>query len=256
MATFTGAQKAVVCVNGTNALHLALMLVGVQPGDEVITQSLTFIATANAIHYCGAHPVFLDIDQDTLGLSPTAVQTFLDTQTEQRADGCYNKGTGRRIAACLPMHTFGHPCRIDELVAISERYHIELVEDAAESLGSWYKGRHTGTFSKIGVLSFNGNKILTTGGGGMLLFNDEALAKRTTSPPKPKYPIPGNLYTMKLDITTACPTSMPHWGWLSWNNSAPSWRPNVPWLRPTGLTLANWAFLSSPNPNMPLPTTG
>jgi aminotransferase in exopolysaccharide biosynthesis len=178
MAAYTGASKAVVCVNGTNALHMALMLVGVKPGDEVITQSLTFIATANAIHYCGAQPVFLDIDKDTLGLSPLAVQAFLDTQTEQRADGCYNKATGRRIAACVPMHTFGHPCRIDELVALCEQYHIDVVEDAAESVGSWYKGRHTGTFANVSVLSFNGNKLLTTGGGGMLLFKHEALAIR------------------------------------------------------------------------------
>jgi aminotransferase in exopolysaccharide biosynthesis len=178
IARFTGAKKAVVCVNGTNALHLALMLAGVKQNDEVITQSLTFIATANAISYCGAHPVFVDIDKDTLGLSPKALNIFLSQNTEQKSDGCYNKITNRKIAAIVPMHTFGHPCRIDEIAEICQQYKIELVEDAAESLGSYYKEKHTGTFGKIGVLSFNGNKIITTGGGGMLLFNDELLAAK------------------------------------------------------------------------------
>lgn len=178
MARFTGAKKAVVCVNGTNALHLALKLAGVKQNDEVITQPLTFIATANAISYCGAHPVFVDIDKDTLGLSPNALELFLSQHTEQKTDGCYNKTTNRKIAAIVPMHTFGHPCRIDEIAEICQQYKIELVEDAAESLGSYFKGQHTGTFGKIGVLSFNGNKIITTGGGGMLLFNDEELAAK------------------------------------------------------------------------------
>lgn len=178
MARFTGAKKAVVCVNGTNALHLALMLAGVKRNDEVITQPLTFIATANAISYCGALPVFVDIDKDTLGLSPNALELFLSQYTEQKTDGCYNKTTNRKIAAIVPMHTFGHPCRIDEIAEICQQYKIELVEDAAESLGSYYKEKHTGTFGKIGVLSFNGNKIITTGGGGMLLFNDEQLAAK------------------------------------------------------------------------------
>ena len=178
MARFTGAKKAVVCVNGTNALHLALKLAGVKQNDEVITQPLTFIATANAISYCGAHPVFVDIDKDTLGLSPNALELFLSQHTEQKTDGCYNKTTNRKIAAIVPMHTFGHPCRIDEIAEICQQYKIELVEDAAESLGSYFKGQHTGTFGKIGVLSFNGNKIITTGGGGMLLFNDEQLAAK------------------------------------------------------------------------------
>lgn len=178
MARFTGAKKAVVCVNGTNALHLALMLAGVKQNDEVITQPLTFIATANAISYCGAHPVFVDIDKDTLGLSPNALELFLSQHTEQKTDGCYNKTTNRKIAAIVPMHTFGHPCRIDEIAEICQQYKIELVEDAAESLGSYFKGQLTGTFGKIGVLSFNGNKIITTGGGGMLLFNDEQLAAK------------------------------------------------------------------------------
>jgi len=184
MAEYTGAKKAVVCVNGTNALHLALMMVGVERDTEVITQPLTFIATANAISYCGAHPVFLDVDLDTLGLSPTALRNWLETSTIQQINKStnqqqtINKKTGRPITACVPMHTFGHPARIDEIVEICNEYNIPVVEDAAESLGSYYKGQHTGTFGKIGVLSFNGNKVITTGGGGMLLFQDEELAKK------------------------------------------------------------------------------
>lgn len=173
MAAYTGAARAVVCVSGTNGLHMALMLVGVAQGDEVITQPLTFIATANAISYCGAHPVFVDVDRDTMGLSPTKMAAWLETHAEVRNEQCYNKGTGRRIKACVPMHTFGHPVHLDELVALCREWYIELVEDAAESIGSYYKGRHTGTFGRVGVLSFNGNKTITTGGGGMLLFNEE-----------------------------------------------------------------------------------
>lgn len=178
IAKFTGAAKAVVCVNGTNALHLALLLGGVKIGDEVITQPLTFVATAYAISYCGANPVFIDIDKKTIGLSPNVLSDFLENNTEQRADGCYNIKTKRKITACVPMHTFGHPCRIDEIAEICKKFNISLIEDAAESLGSYYKGQHTGTFGKVGVLSFNGNKIITTGGGGMLLFNDIHLADK------------------------------------------------------------------------------
>lgn len=178
ISEYTGAAKAVVCVNGTNALHIALKLVGVEKNDEVITQPLTFIATANAISYCGAVPVFIDVDIDTMGLSPKSLETFLLKETIMKADGCYNKITGNRIKACVPMHTFGHPCRIDEIDIICNKYNIELIEDAAESLGSFYKGKHTGTFGKIGVLSFNGNKTITSGGGGMLLFNNDKLAQR------------------------------------------------------------------------------
>jgi perosamine synthetase len=178
MSEFTGAKKAVVCVNGTNALQLALQLIGVKREDEVLTQSLTFIATPNAISYCGAHPVFLDVDKETMGLSPMAVGKWLDNNTVLKDGICYNKTTARRIKACVPMHTFGHPVKLDELIDVCNKYKIELVEDAAESLGSYYKGKHTGTFSKVGILSFNGNKTITTGGGGMLLFNDEELAVR------------------------------------------------------------------------------
>ncbi len=177
MARYTGAKKAVVCVNGTNALHMALMLSGVERDDEVLTQALTFIATCNALSYIGAHPVFLDVDLTTMGLSPEAVKDWLAKNAELRDGVCYNKRTGRRVKACVPMHTFGHPVRIEELLAVCEEYHIALVEDAAESIGSLYKGKHTGTFGKVGALSFNGNKTITTGGGGMLLFMDEELGK-------------------------------------------------------------------------------
>ena len=177
MARYTGAKKAVVCVNGTNALHMALMLSGVERDDEVLTQALTFIATCNALSYIGAHPVFLDVDLTTMGLSPVAVKDWLAKNAEVRDGVCYNKRTGRRVKACVPMHTFGHPVRIEELLAVCEEYHIALVEDAAESIGSLYKGKHTGTFGKVGALSFNGNKTITTGGGGMLLFMDEELGK-------------------------------------------------------------------------------
>jgi len=145
--------------------------------DEVITQSLTFIATCNAISYIGAHPVFVDVDVDTMGLSPTAIENWLKDNTKIENNICYNKTTQRRIKACVPMHTFGHPVHLDEMIQVCEKYHLELVEDAAESLGSFYKGKHTGTFGKIGVLSFNGNKTITTGGGGMLLFNDRKLGE-------------------------------------------------------------------------------
>ncbi len=177
MIEYTGTQKAVVCVNGTNALHMAMLLVGVEREDEVITQALTFIATCNAISYIGAHPVFIDVDKDTMGLSPDAMEAWLKENAEIKGESCYNRRTGRRIKACVPMHTFGHPVHLDKLVEVCNRYHIELIEDAAESLGSFYKGKHTGTFGKIGAISFNGNKTITTGGGGMLLFQDETLGK-------------------------------------------------------------------------------
>lgn len=177
VAEFTGAKRAVVCVSGTNALHMALMLVGVKRGDEVITQSVSFIATCNAISYLGATPVFVDVDRDTMGMSPAALRGWLESNTywdQQKV--LRNKLTGAKIAACVPMHTFGHPCRIDEIAEICKEFGIELVEDAAESIGSTYKGKHTGTFGKVAALSFNGNKTITTGGGGMLLFQDEEMA--------------------------------------------------------------------------------
>lgn len=187
MVAYTGAKRAVVCVSGTNALHMALMLAGVEREDEVLTQALTFIATCNAISYTGAHPVFIDVDRSTMGLSPDALKAWLPQNAEIRNGQCYNKGTGRRIKACVPMHTFGHPVRIEEIAYICAEWHIELVEDAAESVGSKHKGKHTGLFGKVGALSFNGNKTITTGGGGMLLFMDEelgTLAKHLTTQAK------------------------------------------------------------------------
>ncbi len=174
---YTGAKKAVVCVNGTNALHIALTLVGVERDDEVLTQALTFIATCNAISYIGANPVFIDVDRDTMGLSPKSVRSWLEKNAEIKDGQCFNRNTGRRVKACVPMHTFGHPMKVDELIDICKEYHIEVVEDAAEGMGSFYKGKHTGTFGKVGAISFNGNKTITTGGGGMLLFQDEELGK-------------------------------------------------------------------------------
>ena len=178
VAEYTAAKYAVVCVNGTNALHIALKLSGVEQGDMVITQPLTFIATTNAIVYAGAVPAFVDVDKDTMGLSPTSLERFLQDNAQLRNGTCYHKQTGRRIKACLPMHTFGHACRIEEIIAICEHYHIAVVEDAAEAMGSYYKAKHLGTFAKIGAISFNGNKTITTGGGGMILTNDETIAHR------------------------------------------------------------------------------
>ncbi len=177
--TYTGAGYAVAVVNGTEALHLALLLAGVANGNEVITQPLTFVATANAISYCSAIPVFVDVDKSTLGLDPEALEAFLENHAVIKADStCYNKTTGRRIAACVPMHTFGHPCKIDHVVAICKKYYIPVVEDAAEALGSFYQGQHAGTFGDIGILSFNGNKPVTTGGGGIILTNSKNISQQ------------------------------------------------------------------------------
>jgi perosamine synthetase len=176
---YTGAKHAVAVSSGTAALHVALLLVEVAPGDEVITQPLTFVATANAISYCGAQPVFVDVERSTLGLDPDKLNDFLINNCILKSDGrCYNKKTGRRIAACVPMHTLGHPARIDQIIEICHRYQVPVVEDAAEALGSFYKGQHAGTLGDIGILSFNGNKPVTTGGGGMILTNDETHAVR------------------------------------------------------------------------------
>lgn len=178
VAEFTGAKYAVATVNGTAALHIALKLIGVDKESEVITQPLTFIATCNAINYCGADPVFVDVDKETMGMSPKSLSSFLEEQTVQKDGACFNKTTGKKIAAVVPMHTFGHPCKIETISEICGQYDIALVEDAAESLGSYYKGRHTGTFGKVSAFSFNGNKTITTGGGGVIVTDDEMLAKR------------------------------------------------------------------------------
>ncbi|MDB9989827.1 LegC family aminotransferase [Flavobacteriales bacterium] len=178
IAQTTKTKKAVTVVNGTAGLQVALRLVGVKKNDEVITQALTFVATANAILYNNAHPVFLDVDLDTMGLSSKAVESFLDEFGELREDGCYNKKTGRKIAACMPMHTFGFPVHLDELVRVCNLWKIPMVEDAAESLGSEYKGVPTGNFGEVGVFSFNGNKIVTSGGGGAIVTNNLRLGER------------------------------------------------------------------------------
>jgi len=177
VAAFTGAKYAVALVNGTAALHIALKLVGVNQGDEVITQSLSFVATCNAISYCGAKPVFVDVDRDTLGMSPESLRSFLTANTIKTSSGCINKKTKKKISAVVPMHTFGHPCRIDAIAKICKEFGIYLVEDAAESLGSISQDKHTGTFGRLAVFSFNGNKTITTGGGGMIVTDDEELAK-------------------------------------------------------------------------------
>ncbi|MDM7322985.1 MAG: LegC family aminotransferase [Gammaproteobacteria bacterium] len=189
VAAFLGSRYAVAAVNGTAALHAALVVAGVRAGDLVLTQSLTFVATCNAIHYCGAEPVFVDVDEETLGLSPEALVDWLAEHAERRDDGAYARDSGRRIRACVPMHTLGHPVRIEKIAAICNAWGIDLIEDAAEALGSVRNGRYCGTFGRLGVFSFNGNKIITTGGGGMIVTDDEDLARRakhlTTTAKKP-----------------------------------------------------------------------
>jgi perosamine synthetase len=175
MTTISKTKKAVAVVNGTAGIQVALRLVGVKEGDEVITQALTFVATANAIAYNGAAPVFLDVDIDTMGLSPNAVAEFLEEFGDLREEGCYNKKSGKKISACLPMHTFGFPVHLDELKGICDTWKIPIVEDAAESLGSEYKNKPTGSIGELGVFSFNGNKIVTCGGGGAIVTNNENL---------------------------------------------------------------------------------
>jgi aminotransferase in exopolysaccharide biosynthesis len=191
MAIKSQTRKAIAVVNGTAGIQVALKLCGVSNGDEVITQALTFIATANAISYLGASPIFLDVDLDTMGLSPIAVSEFLENHGELRNGVCFNKKTNNKIAACLPMHTFGFPVHIDKLIEICDRWNIPIVEDAAESLGSEYNGKSTGSFGKFGVFSFNGNKIVTCGGGGAIVTNDTQLgikAKHITTTAKVSHP--------------------------------------------------------------------
>ena len=178
LAAYTGVGWAVATVNGTAALHICLKLIGVKPGDEVLLPALTFVGTANAVTYCGAIPHFVDSEEKTLGLDPHKLAAYLAEIAEIRPGGCFNKQTGRRIKAVVPVHTFGHPVDLDSLVEIARKFKLELVEDAAESLGSYYKGQHTGTQGRVATLSFNGNKIITTGGGGAILTNEESLAKQ------------------------------------------------------------------------------
>jgi perosamine synthetase len=178
IAKYIGAKYAIATSNGTSALHVSLLLANVNKNDEVITQSLTFVATCNAISYCGAQPIFIDVDTDTMGLSPSALKCFLKENTTIKNKQCINNISGKIIKACVPMHTFGHPCKIDEIKQICDEHYLFLIEDAAESVGSTYKDKHTGTFGQLGVMSFNGNKIITSGGGGCIVTNDKTLAKK------------------------------------------------------------------------------
>jgi len=189
---FTGAKKAVLCVNGTAALHISLKVIGVELGDEVLVPAMTFVATANAVSYCGAIPHFVDIEEKTLGVDPKKLEVYLEEIAEIRENNeCVNKATRRRIKAILPMHTFGHPVNMDRLNEVCKKYNIVVIEDAAESLGSLYKGIHTGRLGRLGVFSFNGNKIVTTGGGGAVITDDEDLAvllKHLTTTAKVPHP--------------------------------------------------------------------
>ncbi len=178
MKKFTGTALAVAAVNGTSALHVALHSIGVAHGDEVITQPLSFVATANAIAYTGAVPLFLDVDKFSLGLSANSLKEFLKNNTRVIGEELINKSTGRKIKACVPVHSFGFPADIEEIVAVCSEYGLPVIEDAAESLGSYVNSKHTGTFGKLGVFSFNGNKTITCGGGGAIITDDVALGKR------------------------------------------------------------------------------
>lgn len=177
MEEITGSKFAIATMNGTAALHMTLILAGVRDGDEVITQPLTFVATCNAIAYQRAHPIFLDVDRDTLGLSPDAVADFLESHAEMRDGQCFNRGTGRRIRAMVPMHTFGIASRIEKLIEIGERWNIVVIEDAAEAIGSTWKGKALGTFAPLSAFSFNGNKIVTSGGGGCVVTDSPEIAR-------------------------------------------------------------------------------
>jgi len=178
IAKYTGAKYAIATSNGTSALHISLILADVDKNSEVITQPLTFVATCNAISYCNAKPIFVDVEKDTMGLSPSALRSFLESNTIIKNKQCVNNKTGKIIKACVPMHTYGHPCKIDEIKKICDEYCIFLIEDAAESVGSFYKDRHTGIFGQLGVMSFNGNKIITAGGGGCIITDDKSLAEK------------------------------------------------------------------------------
>ena len=178
IAKYTGAKYAIAISNGTSALHTSLLIAKVNQNDEVITQPLTFVATCNAISYCGAKAIFVDVDKDTMGLSPSALKFFLKNNTKVKNRQCVNNSTGKIIKACVPMHSYGHPCKIDEIKEICDDYNIFLIEDAAESIGSTYKNKHTGTFGHLGVISFNGNKIITAGGGGCIVTNNKIFAEK------------------------------------------------------------------------------
>ena len=178
IAKYIGSKYAVATCNGTSALHISMILAGVKQDDEVITQPLNFVATCNAISYCSAKPIFIDVDRDTMGLSPSALRIFLEKNTIIKNNQCINKKSKKIIKACVPMHSYGHPCKIDEIKKICDEYYIFLIEDAAESLGSFYKSKHTGNFGQLAIISFNGNKIITACGGGCIVTNNKALAKK------------------------------------------------------------------------------
>jgi len=191
-ADYVGSKYAIATVNGTAALHVALRLVGIDNNSDVITQPLSFVATSNAIRYCGAQPIYVDVSRNTLGMCPDSLYSYLKTKTFFQDGFTYSKLSNRRIGAVLPMHTFGHPCAVDELLEICDKFNLPLIEDSAESIGSLYKSKHTGTFGKFGTFSFNGNKTITTGGGGMIITNNYDLAKKakhitTTSKVKDPY---------------------------------------------------------------------
>ncbi len=178
LAKFTNSKHAIAVVNGTAALHLALHAVGVKPGDEVLVPTLSFVATANAVSHCGAIPHFVDSDPETLGLDPNVLREYLSATAVSRDGHLHNVKTGRKISAVVPMHTFGHPMQVEKLIEVAAEFNLTVVEDAAESIGSFVGGVHTGTFGRCGILSFNGNKTITTGGGGAIVTNDDELAKR------------------------------------------------------------------------------
>lgn len=178
ISEYTKCKYAILCLNGTNSIHICLQLSGVKKGDEVITQALSFVATANAIIYSNADPVFVDVEKNTMGMCPDDLQKFLNKNTYIKGNECFNKNTGKRIKACLPAHILGRACKIDEIQSICEKFHIELIEDAAEGMGSFYKGKHLGNFGRLAAISFNGNKIITSGGGGVILSDDDELAKK------------------------------------------------------------------------------
>ena len=178
IAKYMGAKYAIATSSGTSALHISLILAGVDKDSEVITQPLTFVATCNAISYCNAKPIFVDVEKDTMGLSPFALRAFLENNTTIKNKQCINNKTSKVVKACVPMHTYGHPCKIDKIKKICDEHYIFLIEDAAESVGTLYKNRHTGTFGQLGAMSFNGNKIITAGGGGCIVTDDKTLAEK------------------------------------------------------------------------------
>lgn len=206
LSSFTGSEKAIALVNGTSALHLSLVLSDVQPHDYVITQSLTFVATCNAISYCKAEPIFIDVDKNTLGMSPLSLETWLENNAfVDSRNACRLKKNKRPIKACVPMHTFGHPVEIDAIKLVCEKWQLSLIEDAAESLGSYYKGKHTGTFGQLGAISFNGNKIITTGGGGALLCNKQLYTTGKHLSTTAKQPDNINFYHDKIGFNYRLP---------------------------------------------------